>query len=161
MKSNSDSFYALVVRRREEGCRQRWRLRMLKWAGNGESYSHWLTENYREWGYDAANFNFSSHTLSIPMLLKLLHYSLQSETDARFAEVQQQLVQKDGEIRELRVRIHCNKIKALIVAQTLKCCALVVCALALYPGPAKLSITFSVVSGRGPLVSFLMWVTSG
>ena len=60
------------------------------------------------------------------MLLKLLHHSLQAETDARFAEVQQQLVQKDGEIRELRVRIHCNKIKALIVAQTLKCCALVV-----------------------------------
>ena len=60
------------------------------------------------------------------MLLKLLHHSLQAETDARFAEVQQQLVQKDGEIRDLKVRIHCKHIEALIDARTLKCCALVV-----------------------------------
>ena len=59
------------------------------------------------------------------MLLKLLHYSLQSETDARFAEVQQQLVQKDTEIRDLRVRIYRNNIEALIDARTLKCCTLV------------------------------------
>ena len=65
------------------------------------------------------------HTLSIPMLLELLHYFLQSETDARFAEVQQQLVQKDTEIRDLRVRIYRNNIEALIDARTLKCCTLV------------------------------------
>ena len=68
------------------------------------------------------------HTLSIALLLELLHYFLQAETDARFAKVQQQLVEKDAEIRDLRVRIHCNNIEALIDARTLKCCALVVCA---------------------------------
>ena len=67
------------------------------------------------------------HTLSIPLLLELLHYFLQVETDARFAKVQQ-LVEKDAEIRDLRVRIHCNNIEALIDARTLKCCTLVVCA---------------------------------
>ena len=66
------------------------------------------------------------HTLSIPLLPELLHYFLQSETDARFAEVQQQLVEKDAEIRDIKVRIHCKHIEALIDARTLKCCTLVV-----------------------------------
>ena len=66
------------------------------------------------------------HTLSIPLLLELLHYFLQSETDARFAKVQQQLVEKDAEIRDIKVRIHSNNIEALIDARTLKCCTLVV-----------------------------------
>ena len=66
------------------------------------------------------------HTLSIPLLPELLHYFLQSETDARFAEVQQQLVEKDAEIRDIKVRIHSNNIEALIDARTLKCCTLVV-----------------------------------
>ena len=64
------------------------------------------------------------HTLSIPLLLELLHYFLQVETDARFAKVQQ-LVEKDAEIRDLRVRIHSNNIEALIDTRTLKCCTLV------------------------------------
>ena len=66
------------------------------------------------------------HTLSVPLLLELLHYFLQAETDARFAEVQQQLVEKDAEIRDLRVRIYRNNIEALIDVWTLKmlhsCC---------------------------------------
>ena len=39
-----------------------------------------------------------------------MYYVLQAETDVRFAEVQQQLTERDAEVRDLRVRIHCSHI---------------------------------------------------
>ena len=44
-----------------------------------------------------------------------MYYVLQAETDVRFAEVQQQLTERDAEVRDLRVRIHCSHIVGNLV----------------------------------------------
>ena len=39
-----------------------------------------------------------------------MYYFLQAETDTRFAEVQQQLREREAEVRDLRVGIHSSHI---------------------------------------------------
>ena len=44
-----------------------------------------------------------------------MYYVLQAETDVRFAEVRQQLTERDAEVRDLRVRIHYSHIVGNLV----------------------------------------------